>query len=70
MNPGRLDVRTPQIEDNAGRRKIVLNFTVPAGTQALAIQLIRSKSERFDNKIEGTLRVFVVSLLPANYLPK
>jgi hypothetical protein len=70
VNRARLDFHAPPIEENMARRKIVFDFRVPPGTLALAIQLIRSKSQRFDNKIEGTLWVFEVSLVPTNHLPK
>lgn len=36
--------------------------SVPATTQALIVQLERRPSERFDNKIAGTLHVYHVSL--------
>jgi hypothetical protein len=69
VNPTRLNVSTRQIDDSQARGKIALDFVVPPETQALAIQLIRSESERFDNKIEGTLRVYEVSLVAASQRP-
>jgi hypothetical protein len=65
-NASRLDVHTPPLDDTTPKGKIVLDFTVPAGTEALAVQLLRSKSERFDNKISGALHVYDVSLLPVS----
>ena len=69
VNAARLNVSTRQVEENEPRGKISLDFAVPEGTEALAIQLMRSESERFDNKIEGTLRVYEVSLIPASQTP-
>jgi hypothetical protein len=69
VNAARLNVSTRQVEENEARGKIALDFAVPQGTEALAIQLMRSESERFDNKIEGTLRVYEVSLIPASQTP-
>ena len=68
-NGSRLDVRTPPLDPTTPKGKIVLDFTVPAGTEALAVQLVRYKSERFDNKISGTLHVYRVSLLPVSSPP-
>jgi hypothetical protein len=65
----RLDAHTPPLDPTMPKGKIVLDFTVPPGTEALAVQLLRSKSERFDNKISGTLHVYSVSLLPVSSLP-
>ena len=42
-----------------------VEFTVTAGTEALALQLERRPSQRFDNRISGTLHIHQVSLAPA-----
>lgn len=68
-NSSRFEVHTPPLDPTTPKGKIVLDFTVPAGTEALAVQLLRSKSERFDNKISGNLHLYSVSLLPVSSLP-
>ena len=64
VNPTRLDITTPQIKGTTARSETNLDFTVMPDTQALVIQLERRESERFDNKIQGTLHVYEVSLVP------
>ena len=64
VNPTRLDITTAQIKGTAARSETNLDFTVKPDTQALVIQLERRESERFDNKIQGTLHVYEVSLVP------
>jgi hypothetical protein len=64
LRPNVLNLRTAPIEDTRGPFKLTLDFTVPPGTQALRIQIERRQSERFDNKINGTLHVYGVSLIP------
>jgi len=59
---GRVDVRTLQITGTTGRSAIECDFIVPQGSKALTIQLERSESDRFDNKITGSLHVYEVSL--------
>jgi hypothetical protein len=39
-----------------------LEVTVPAGTRILRLQLARSASLKFDNKVAGTLKVYRVAL--------
>ena len=60
---GRVDVRTARIKGAAARSTIGCDFAVPRGTEALTIQLERMESDRFDNKITGTLQVYEVSLI-------
>jgi hypothetical protein len=69
-NLARLDIKTPQISGHTARSKTDLEFTVAPDTQVLIIQLERRASERFDNKIQGTLHVHGVSLVPIDQHPK
>jgi hypothetical protein len=64
INPGRLSVETFQFKGTVARSWITLDVSVPPGTQALEIQMERRQSQKFDNKIGGTLHVYQVSLLP------
>jgi hypothetical protein len=57
----KVDVRTEPVERNK-RSRIVLEFTVPAGMQALEVVLQRNASSHTDAPIAGTLRVYEVSL--------
>jgi len=70
QNSSRLNVQTAQIKGTTARSDISCEFIVPAGTEALTIQLERRESERFDNKIQGTLHVYEVSLIPHDQPPK
>jgi hypothetical protein len=69
-NPARLNITTPQIKGTTARSETDLDFTVTPDTQTLVIQLERRQSERFDNKIQGTLHVYQVSLVPVDRRPK
>jgi hypothetical protein len=62
-NPGRLQAASAPILGTMGKHWITVELTV-SGTQALAIQLDRRPSERFDNRISGTLHIDHVSLTP------
>ena len=53
----RLDVSTPMAPE-----RMAVEFTVPAGGSWVSITLQRRQSEKFDNKIAGTLRVKEVRL--------
>jgi hypothetical protein len=67
VEPGRkLDVSTQPIAANAGRSWITLDFDVPpaASPRGIEIELDRSASQKYDNKIGGTLHVYQVSLTP------
>ena len=63
-NLSHLAVETPAIKGSVPRSLVSVEFSVPAGTEALDIQLRRRPSLRFDNKIAGILRIYEVSLLP------
>jgi hypothetical protein len=45
------------------RSWVTLDFTAPAGTEAILVQVRRQPSQRFDNKIEGTLHIYQTSLV-------
>jgi len=64
VNPGHLSVESSPLKGTIGRSWITLDFSVPPGTQALQVQIERRLSQKFDNKIGGTLHVYQVSLLP------
>jgi hypothetical protein len=64
VNPGHLSVESSPLKGTIGRSWITLDFSVPSGTQALQVQIERRLSQKFDNKIGGTLHVYQVSLLP------
>ena len=66
VNPARLDITTLQIKGTTPRSETDMDFTVTPDTQVLVIQLERRESERFDNKIQGALHVYQVSLVPVD----
>jgi len=59
-----IDVATKPIPGTAPRSWISFDFTVPKGTQTLAIELERRPSEFFDNRIAGRLHLYQVCLEP------
>ncbi len=61
---GRVNVESLQIKGTTARSWITVDVRVPSGTHALQIQLERRPSQKFDNKIGGSLHVYHVSLLP------
>lgn len=63
--PGRLSVRTEMFRGTSPRRTVELAFDVPPGCRLLRVQLERTPSEKFDNKIAGTLSLYRVSLKEA-----
>jgi hypothetical protein len=63
-NPERLSVQTRPITGTRCRSWISADFTVPAATRGLEVQLTRRSSFRFDNKIAGTLHIYQTSLVP------
>ena len=63
-HPGQLSVETRPILGNVARTRISAAFTVPAGTQAVEVQLLRRSSLRFDNKIAGRVHIHSISLAP------
>lgn len=64
VHPSRLNVESPPAKGTVARSWITLDVPVAPGTQALQIQIERRPSQKFDNKIAGTLHVYRVSLLP------
>ncbi len=64
-NPSRLNLETGAIEGTVARSWMSVDFQVTAAAEALAVQLERRPSERFDNRISGTLHIHQVSLTPA-----
>jgi hypothetical protein len=64
VNPRRLNVESSPAKGTVVRSWITVNMSVPAGTQALQVQIERRPSQKFDNKIGGALHVYQVSLLP------
>src|ERR1035437_1439652 len=69
-NPARLNVESAPILGTVGKSWITVAFTVASGTGALVIQLERRPSERFDNRISGTLHIHQVSLIPLSTPPE
>lgn len=63
-NRGRVSVESLPVRGTVARSWITLDVPVPPDTQALQIQIERRPSQKFDNKIGGTLHVYQVSLLP------
>ena len=63
-NPRTLSVESSPVKGTLARSWITLDVPVGPGTQALQIQIERRPSQKFDNKIAGTLHVYQVSLLP------
>jgi hypothetical protein len=61
-DPNRLNVLCPAIAGTVAKSEMGCEFVVRDGTEALTIELARNQSERFDNKIAGTLHIFEVSL--------
>jgi hypothetical protein len=66
FNPsgGGVNVQTQQIKGDVERSWIHLNFQVPTGSDAMEIQIERQPSQKFDNKLAGTLHVYQVSVVP------
>ncbi len=66
VDPRLLNVATAEIKGNVSRSWITVDVPVPPGIHALAIQIDRNPSQKFDNKISGTLHVYEVSLAPVH----
>ena len=64
IHAGILEVKTPQVRGTVRRSQITAEISVSPATQAVMVELERQASERFDNKINGTLHIYQVSLLP------
>jgi hypothetical protein len=58
----RLDVYTAQLTGTNDWTPLEKTFTVPPGTNLIAVQVSRIPSEKFDNKIDGEAWVDTVSL--------
>ena len=54
-NPARLDVRTPQLTGTHDWTELKADVRVPEPTRRIRVELIRDPSEKFDNKIKGTV---------------
>jgi hypothetical protein len=54
---GRLDVRTEAWTGTHDWTPVNQSFTVPPGTNLVAVRLVRRVSEEFDNRIKGSLWV-------------
>jgi hypothetical protein len=61
--PQRLDVRTEMFQGSSARRRIEMKVAVPAGTRLVRLQVQRDRSEKFDNKIAGTLHLHRIALI-------
>jgi len=61
-SPNRFHVESDPVPANSVHSTLSLDFTVPAQTRAINLQLIRLPSAKFDNKIEGQLRLHSVRL--------
>ncbi len=61
-NPGRLTVETKPLLGNISQSSASVDFTVPRGTQAIQVKLVRQASLKFDSKIAGTLHIYQISL--------
>lgn len=61
-SPSRLDVRTPQALGTSGWQPLETEFTVPAGTRLLRIEITRNPSQKFDNEIQGTVWIDDINL--------
>jgi hypothetical protein len=64
VDPNRLSVKTSPVKGTVARSWVTLEVPVPPGTPALQVRIERTRSQKFDNKIDGTLRVYQASLLP------
>ncbi len=58
----RIDMETKPVAANAARSLLTAEFDVPAGVQAVEIDLERHPSRKMDSRIGGTLHVNEVSL--------
>jgi hypothetical protein len=67
MRPDAVNVIMEPLNNTVPRSWISVQFTVPAGTQALEIQLERHPSQRFANLIAGTMHLYQVSLVRQSY---
>ncbi len=61
-SPNRFHVESDPVPATATHAILSLDFTVPGQTRAVNLQLIRLPSTKFDNKIEGHLRLHSIRL--------
>ena len=61
----RMNVITAAVTGTADWIPVRQNFTVPPGTQVIVVQVYRSPSERFENRIKGAIWLDEVSIAPA-----
>jgi hypothetical protein len=61
-NESRFAVETEKLTGSRARSWINVDFTVPAGTPAVAIRLLRRPTNKFDNKLGGRLHIYQVAL--------
>jgi hypothetical protein len=52
---GRLNVSSSQFESESGWHRVRLPFTAPPGCTAVQIQVRRERSQKFDNRLNGTV---------------
>lgn len=64
-NPSRMDVVTAAVTGKTDWIPVRQKFTVAAGTQVIVVQVYRAPSERFENRIKGTIWLDDVSIAPA-----
>lgn len=66
QSPSRLMVETPMVEPSAAHASLEAKFHVTSASQWVCVQLARRPSGKFDNKIEGSLRIHSVKLEDLN----
>lgn len=62
-SPGRLEVITDAVRGSGGWREVSQRFLVPPATQVVSIQVVRSRSDKFENRIKGTVWIDDVSVI-------
>jgi hypothetical protein len=60
--PSHLDLATDKFRGTLPRQAVELHFAVTGQTRGVAVQVERRPSEKFDNKIAGSLHLYAVSL--------
>lgn len=55
-------LQTPMIRGSEKRKTESWEFVAPAGEPLVTVQLVRSQSQKFDNKLGGTLKLYRVSV--------
>lgn len=63
--PARFDVLTDSILGTHESMKIDKIVAIPPPTKLLTLEIVRRPSQKFDNKIEGTVSIHTVRLVPA-----